>query len=146
MSLVEVTIALGITAFTAITLMGLMSTAMNQQSDSNERMALSRVYQSAAEAAKPEAEKAAESQPNVIWQQDLYYTREGISCDSADPLRHYFVRNRGIPDPTLPGTAAPSGAWQLETEVTSIPRNAVIFKRAMVLVKEPPAAASGGGT
>jgi uncharacterized protein (TIGR02598 family) len=134
MSLVEVTLALGITSFAVIVIMALLATALGHNSDSSERALLAKIFRSATEAAKTAAETNNRSLP---WQAEWAYTHEGVACGLADAQAHYRAHVSAQPSAAWPG-AASSNAWTVRFEIANIPKKQVINTRTTFFVKEPP--------
>jgi len=140
MSLVEVTIAIGIASFVAITIMGLLTVALNNSTEASERAGLSRVYRNVSEAIKP---IAAKSDPANDWQTNFCFTQDALSCGESDPAARYRVESRGSHAATVLGTAN-TNAWSVQIRIWNIARNSVAFERASLLIKEPPFGGAGG--
>lgn len=136
MTLVEVTLALGITSFAAIAIMGLLATALGHNSDSSERALLVKIHQSVTESVKTFAETA---DPAAAWSSEWTYTREAVPCDAADSRAHYRAVAAGEPSAAWPGTTS-SNAWKVRIEILSLPKDQTIFARSAIFVKEPPEA------
>lgn len=136
MSLVEVTLALGITSFAAIVIMGLLATALGHNSDSAERVLLTKIFQNANESAKNFAISADPAQP---WETEWTYTREGISRQSGDASAHYRARVTAQPGAAWPGNTS-TNAWKVRIKIFNLPKDQSIFERSVFFVKEPPEA------
>lgn len=136
MSLVEVTLALGITSFAAIVIMGLLATALGHNSDSSERALLVKIYQNVTESVKTFAET---TDPEESWDSEWSYTREAVPCDPTDAKAHYRAIVAAEPSATWPG-ATSSNAWNVQVEILNLPKDQTIFARSAIFVKEPPEA------
>lgn len=136
MSLVEVTMALGITSFAAVVIMGLLATALGHNSDSVERAQLVKIYQAVNESAKSFGEASESTKP---WASEWCYTRDAIPCTSSDANAHYRALVAAEPSATWPG-ATSSNVWNVHVEILSLPKDQTIFARSALFVKEPPKA------
>jgi len=134
MSLVEVALALGITSFAAIVIMGLLATALGHNSDSSERALLVKIYQNVTESVKTSAET---TNPAQSWASEWSYTREAIPCGPTDAKAHYRAVIAAEPSATWPG-ATSSNAWNVQVEILNLPKDQIIFARSAIFVKEPP--------
>ena len=134
MSLVEVTLALGITSFAAIVIMGLMATALGQNAESSEQAVLVKIYQNVSESIKTIAENAPPGDP---WQRELVYSREAIACDPSDTNAQYRATISALPSATWPGNDS-TNAWNIRVQILNIPKQHRIFERSTIVVKAPP--------
>jgi len=133
MTLVEVTIAIGIAAFVAIPIMGLFAIAFSSMGESTERFAFLRIYQSAVEAAKPVAEQASATLP---WNATFGFTREILACEPTAQDAYYRAECDGAPGVAMPG-GSNAGAWAVTIRIYNIPQQKMVFERATALVKSP---------
>lgn len=134
MSLVEVTLALGITSFAAIVIMGLMATALGQNSESSEKADIVKIYQNVSESIKTLADNAP---PADSWQGELVYSREAIACEPSDTNAHYRATISALPSATWTGNAS-TNAWNIRVQILNIPKQRLIFQRGTIFVKSPP--------
>jgi uncharacterized protein (TIGR02598 family) len=136
MSLVEVTLALGITAVAVIVIMALLATALGLNSDSSERALLVKIFRQMTESARTLSETSNRSVP---WQAEWAYTHDGVSCDPDDARAHFRAHASAVPSATLPGITT-SNAWTVQFEIRNVPKDRVVTQRTTFFVKEPPGA------
>jgi len=135
MTLVEVSMAIGIASFAAISIIGTFSIFLSNSADSTERSIISRIYRSTAESVKL---VAAQTPATQEWRASFAFTRDIIACELNDTTAHYLVEGRGSPTTSLPGISS-TNAWAVEIKIFTIPRNQIVLHRSIVLVKEPSA-------
>lgn len=133
MSLVEVTLALGITAFAAVTIMGLLTVALGHNTDSAERAIFVNIYRNVTEAIKTTTESA---DPSLSWTNVLTYDREAVPTTAANSTAHYRAEISAQPSSTWPG-ATSTNAWNVHVKLISIPKDQAVFERNLIFVKEP---------
>jgi|GEM_PF-3282648 len=133
MTLVEVTLALGITAFAAVTIMGLLTVALGHNTDSAERAIFVNIYRNVTEAIKTTTES---SDPSLAWTQELTYDREAVPTGATNSSAHYRAEISAQPSATWPG-ATSTDAWNVNVKVISIPKDQSVFERNLIFVKEP---------
>jgi|GEM_PF-5577372 len=132
MTLVEVCMAIGIAAFAAIPIMGLLTISMDSMSESTDRSIISRLYTSAEEALK----SAAESGNPAGWSITLAFDRELVACASSDANARYAITCVGTDNADVPGGES-IPAWLVAITISDLTKPREIFKRNTLIVKEP---------